>query len=156
MSNPEKTGFLNMPFAKKAKLRLWVSVVITAVGFILFTATWLGIFGDRINDEFTSGAYSGLGGGLMGAGIVTVIKYKRVLRDPARFKTAEIEDTDERTGFIMGKTYAATFYIGTAVTFITAFVAAIYNPTVAKTLISVLGVYGVALMISYFVIKKRY
>lgn len=150
------TGFFNMPFRKKVKVRLWFATAITMAGVIVFAVTWLGVFGDRINDEFVSGFYSGLGGGLIGAGVVTIIKARRMLRDPERFKAAEVEEKDERTIFVRDKTYVATTYIVMMTVIAALIVSMLFNTTVAMTLLGVLGVFGAAFIASYFVIKKRY
>lgn len=150
------TGLFNMPFRKKVKFRLWFAIAITVAGFILLASTWLGVFGDRINDEFVSGFYSGLGGGLMGGGIATIIKNRRMLNNPGRFNAAEIAEKDERTIFVTNKTYVATTYIVSMLVFAGVIISMLFNRTVAMTLLSVLGVFGVVFTTSYFIIKKRY
>ena len=52
--------------------------------------------------EYASGFYTGVGGGLIAASIITIIRNIRILKNPTKLKEREIYENDERNKMIGG------------------------------------------------------
>jgi len=154
-----KLGFGNMDFRKKVKMRIGFSAL-----FFVLGALTVGIvlsvdpFTSELTHDmsFASGFYFGLGFGLMGAGIATIIKNVRYLKNTEKFKAAEIANNDERNRYIANRTWSISAFIMISLTYLAVIIAGIYDTVIFSTLLAVLGVFGLVLLIVQIVLKKLY
>ena len=82
--------------------RLIASIVEIVVGIALWFCGAIGLI-----DSF----WGGMGGGLMGVGIIFLIRSIRYKRDPAYKEEYDIEMSDERNKFIRLKAWSWTGYL---------------------------------------------
>ena len=148
-----KLGFSNMDFRKKVKLRIWISAVLIVLGAIsVGTVFYLGLVGEG----FIAGFYFGLGFGLIGAGIATIIRNMIYLKNADKFKAAETIYRDERNRFIANKTWSLTALIMLFLLYAAVIVAGVYNIVVFGALLAVLGAFGLVLLVVQIILKKMY
>jgi len=148
-----KLGYKNTEFRKKIKLRIWFSAALIVLGALTVSAVYyFGLFGK----DFTSGFYFGLGFGLMGAGIATILKNLRYLKNADRFKAAETADQDERNRYITSRTWSVSAFIMLVLIYIAIIITGIYNVVVFSTLLVVLGAFFLVLLIVKTTLKKIY
>ena len=154
-----KLGFGNMDFGKRVKMRIWGSAVLIvlgalAVGIVLFLES---LGAEYSHDtSFALGFYLGLGLGLIGAGSTTIIKNVRYLKNTDKFKAAEIAYKDERNRFISNKTWSVSAFTMLVLIYLAVIISGIYDIVVFRTLLAVLGVFGLVLLIVNTVLKKIY
>ena len=151
-----KLGFGKMDFRKKVKTRIWLSALLIVLGalsagVVLFAGTfgWHGL-------AFTNGFYLGLGFGLMAAGLVTILKNVRYLKNAEKFKVAEIADQDERNRFVSNRTWSLSAAIMLCLVYLAVIIAGMCNIVVFKTLLIVLGAFALVLLIVHIILKKIY
>jgi len=147
-------------FRKKIMIRIWLSALIAVLGAITLGIIYSNnLFqSDEIGhlDNFTRGFYFGMGFGLVGAGIATIIKSVMYLKNKEKYKAAEIQDKDERNRFIGLKTGTLSAFIMFFTIYAATIVSGIYNVVVFCTLLSVLGAFAVVMFIVSIVLKKIY
>lgn len=150
----------NKPFDKYVKNKIWLGGLIALAGiitFILMLSKMNGVFSGIITEHdasFASGFYTGIGGGLAGAGIATMIKFSRLLRNPEKYKMAEIEYHDERNRYIISRTFAVTTFISLFTLLLAVIIFGLIDYTIFVTLLCTLGVYALILFITYIVVRK--
>ena len=148
------------PFDHYVKTKIWLGGLIALTGvvtFILMIGSMYGVFTNVItsnSESFASGFYTGIGGGLAGAGIATVIKYARLLRNPQKFKMAEIEYHDERNRYIISRTFSLTTFISLFTLLLAVIVFGLIDHGIFITLLFTLGVYAMILFITYIIVSK--
>ena len=94
-------------YDKRCKMRIGISAGIMLLGFAALVVALL--YGDRIPTlykattdalSFINGFYTGIGGGLIAAGMITIIKNIRILRNPELKKERALYENDERNQLI--------------------------------------------------------
>lgn len=99
-------------FRKVTKRRLAVSVVLVLAGILIFVINeYTRRAGITKVPEFYQGMFSGMGAGLVGAGLAQVIRFYRLLKDDAKLKAARISETDERLNAINDKALKAALAV---------------------------------------------
>ena len=154
-----KLGYGNMDFGKRVKMRIWGSVLLIVLGAL---AVGIVLFLEPLSTEyshdmsFVLGFYFGLGFGLIGAGTATIIKNTRYLKSTDKFKAAEIAYKDERNRFISNKTLSVSALTMLILTYLAVIISGIYNIVIFRTLLAVLGVFGLVLLTVSTILKKMY
>ena len=154
-----KLGFGNMDFGKRVKMRIWGSALLIVLGAL---AVGIVLFLEPLSTEyshdmsFVLGFYFGSGLGFIAAGTATIIKNTIYLKSTAKFKAAEIAYKDERNRFISNKTWSVSAFTMLALTYLAVIISGIYDIVVLRTLIAVLGVFGLTLLVVNTVLKKIY
>jgi len=155
----DKLGFGNMDFRKKVKLRIYFSALLIVLGALAvgIVLSFEPFAADIAHDKsFTQGFYFGMGFGLIGAGIATIIKNMRYLKSAEKFKAAEIAAKDERNRYIANRTWSISAFIMLFLIYMAVIIAGMYNMLVFSTLLAVLGAYGLILLIVHIILKKMY
>lgn len=148
------------PFDKYVKNKIWIGGLLALVGiatFILMLCKMNGVFSNIITEHHTSfanGFYTGIGGGLAGAGLATMFRFGRLLRNPEKYKIAEIEYHDERNRYIISRTFSLTTFISLFTLLAAVIVFGLIDFTIFVTLLCALAVYAVILLITYIVVSK--
>lgn len=104
--------------------------------------------------EYIPGFYGGTGVGLMAAGIITVMRNMRYLKDPELRKARKIYETDERNRLLGLRCWAYTGYTVMILLYIGILVSGFISLTVSRTLMAVIACYGVILVIFRRMLQK--
>lgn len=147
-------------FEKRCRRR-----IITGVLFALLGAAALGMaFISRSHvlvlylepgyREYIPGFYGGTGAGLIAAGIITVIRNVKYLKNPELFKARKIYETDERNRLLGLRCWAYTGYTVMLVLYIGILVSGFISLTVSRTLMVVIACYAVILVIFRRLLQK--
>ena len=143
-----------MEFTKRCRLR-----AICSIGFIILGAAalvvsflygnQLPVLGEITADEqdFARGFYTGIGFGVIAAGLVTLIKNIRFLKNADLRKKRALYEDDERNRMIGTKCWAYAGYTLFLCLYVGILAAGFFNMTVLKVLLAVFGVYGGLLLI---------
>lgn len=67
--------------------------------------------GETFRADFLSGVYCGVGGSVLFASVVGIIKTSRLLRDTVKLRRERIKEGDERNEQIAGKAYKTAGFI---------------------------------------------
>ena len=97
---------------KKIKNRIIYSVCLVVLGVVSAVLGVLGVgsFLPIEMSEYIGGFYTGTGTGLIVAGIITIIRNVRILKDEKLLKEKDIFENDERNKLIGLKTWSYTGY----------------------------------------------
>ena len=148
--------FFAMDYIRKVKLRIGVSALIILLGLASIVMSFM--FKDVLliatNNSFANGFYAGMGGGLIGAGIATLIKNAKLLKDADKRKEAEIQEKDERNLYISLNAWKYTGFAMLYILYIGIIISGFINVTVFLTLLCVFGVAGLCMLISYLILRK--
>lgn len=145
----------NITFEKKVKWTIRASIAIALLG-VLTVVLWTVFSTQEADLGFSEGFYVGLGGGLIGAGTVTLIKNLCLLRNKERFHKAEIEFLDERNRFISRRVWSTGGFSFGVLLYLAVIVAGLCDLTVFATLLCTLGVLMLTLLITKIVLSKLY
>lgn len=149
----------SIDFEKRCRMRITLGFVMAVLGLIaiiiVIAADQLPVlFLEEGSRDFMDGFYVGVGGGLMGAGLVTAIKNIRYLKVPDIRKKQEIIETDERNRMLGLRCWAYAGYSFFLVLYIGMLVAGLISQTVLMVLLVVGAVYGVLLLIFRILLQK--
>lgn len=150
-----RINFSNTSYKNKVIIKNFISIGIVLLGIASLTLSIcmkMGII-NSIND-FSNGFYTGTGGGLIGAGIATIIKNVILLRNEEKLKKAEIESNDERNKLIGQKTLSISAIIGFFIIYICLIISGFYNEVVFSTLLCCLGGIGLIAFVVYIILNK--
>ncbi len=109
---------------------------------------------DKIND-FTSGFYTGVGGGLIGASIVFILRFRKLLKDDELRRKARIAINDERNIQINTEAMKIATFAAFVGVYITIFIAAAIEPLFAIALSLVALAVMIVYLIACFVLSKK-
>lgn len=129
---------------KKIKNRIAYSVCLMVLGVISLILGLGGVLPVEMS-EYMSGFYTGVGGGLIAASLITVIRNIRTLKNPELLKEKEIYENDERNKMIGLKTWSYAGYAMFVVLYVGMLVAGFVGEMVLNTLLVTLGLYALCL-----------
>ena len=95
-----------------------------------------------------------MGFGVIVAGVITIIKNVRLLKNPEKLKEREIYESDERNKMIGLKTWSYAGYAMFILLYIAQMVAGAFNVMVMNTLLAVLRVFALCLFFSRVILSK--
>jgi len=143
-----------MEYTKKCKLRIGIGIGIVFLGVIaLFASVMYGTKipvlypGSSENQEFVRGFYTGTGGGLIAAAIITIIKNYRLLKNEDKRRERALYENDERNRLIGMKCWAYSGYAMFLLLYVGILVSGFINILILKTLLGVLALHGLLLLI---------
>lgn len=147
MSQTKKT------IEKKIKNRIVYCVCLIALGAASLVLGLGNILPVEMS-EYIGGYYLGLGSGLIAAGIITIIRHVRTLRDPEQLKAKEIYENDERNKMIGLKAWSYTGYAMFLILYVGMLVAGFVSEMVLNTLLVILGLYALCLFFAKMYCQK--
>lgn len=139
-------------FEKRCKLRIKLGIGLAVLGFLALLAVVVYeqipvIYLEENGQDFIHGFYTGVGFGLIGAGIATAIKNRRYLKNPDLKKQRAIYETDERNRMLGLRCWAYTGYSFLFILYIGLLAAGFFGRTVLSVLLVVMAVYALLLLI---------
>lgn len=140
-------------FEKRCRNRIIFGSVITVLGAVTFALVFLMDMEPGASD-FVPGFYTGIGGGFFGAGVITVVKNYRYLKNPELNRKRKIYETDERNRMLGLRCWAYAGYSMFLFLYIGVIVSGFISVTAMKVLLSVAGVYGILLLVFRRVLQK--
>lgn len=141
---------------KKIKNRIIYSVCLVVLGVVSAVLGVLGV-GNLLPIEmsdYISGFYSGTGCGLIIAGIITIIRNVRILKDEKLLKEKDIFENDERNKLIGLKTWSYTGYAMFLILYVGLLVGGFIGETVLNTILVIIGIYALCLFLAGLYCKK--
>lgn len=137
---------------KKDKSMRWI-----IVAGILLAA--LGFLGEHMwtvaVDDYMLGVYSGVGCGLIVAGIALGIRHRRLMKDEERLKKARLEASDERVQEIGKCAFRMAAWIMIIAMYALSLIGGLWYPILPKILLVMVCVFLVAYAVCYRVYEKR-
>lgn len=147
-------------FRASLKTRMWVYGVFTLVGFAVIVSAIIATGGALILEDnassYESGFGIGLGSAFVAAGLVSFLKTRGSLNNPARFRKAYTEYADERNRFVIMKTYQTASAVFIGLLALGVVVAVYLNPVVANTLAVCLSSFSIIVFVVQRVINRKY
>lgn len=144
---------MNMSIEKKIKIRIIYCVVLIVLGVVsLYVGNFIPL--NTGDPEYSAGYYTGLGFGVIAAGVITIIKNVRLLKNPEKLKEREIYESDERNKMIGLKTWSYAGYAMFILLYIAQMVAGVFNVLVMNTLLAVLALFALCLFFSRVILSK--
>lgn len=154
-------GSSAMDYTKRCKLRIVAGAGLIILGVIaLVTASMYGtmlsayISENPDGSDFVQGFYTGIGGGLIVAAAITIIRNYQYLKNPEKRKVRELYENDERNRLIGTKCWAYAGYALFLALYVGILVAGFINVLILKVLLGVLAVYGIFLLLFRILLQK--
>lgn len=108
-----------------------------------------------LDGGFLSGFYAGLGGGALAAGLYNLIDTRRMLKNPARLRAAEIKETDERNQAVALHALSATAWILMAALYVVLLVSVFFSRVVFWTVFGLGAVFFVTLALTWLYYNRK-
>lgn len=132
---------------------MWVVIVIGLItAVIAFCAEF---FADIKLDDFMLGVYSGVGVGLVAAGVVMLVRNRRLLKDETKLKVARLKVTDERNVEIASCSIKIATITLVAAIYAMFLIGGFFYPIVSKFMVLLLLVFFLTYYIAYSALNKR-
>lgn len=154
--------FIETPidFDKRCRNRMVIGGLIAALGAVtlllpLVVDQFPVLFLEPGYREFVPGFYSGIGGGFLAAGLITVARNYRYLKDPEQKQKRKIYETDERNRMLGLRCWAYAGYSMFLFLYLGVIVSSFVSLTAMKVLLGVAGVYGILLLIFRRLLQKH-
>lgn len=148
-------------FEKRCRNRIIVGSVMAVLGAVTFALAFLMdlvpafvVLLEPGWSDFVPGFYTGIGGGFLGAGVITVVKNYRYLKNPELNKKQKIYETDERNRMLGLRCWAYAGYSMFLFLYIGVIVSGFISVTAMKVLLGVAGMYGVLLLVFRRILQK--
>ena len=143
-------------FRKVTKRRLAISIVLVIAGILILVINeYTRHAGITKVPEFYQGMFSGMGAGLIGAGIAQIIRYIKLLKDEAKLKEARISETDERLNAINDKALKAALAIMLIAMYVILIVGIFVDMQVTTVMSGLLILFLFAFIVANAIYSKR-
>ena len=148
-------------FEKRCRTRILVGAGIILLGVVALAAAFM--YGHKVmplilegenRTDFIRGFYTGSGCGLIAAGVITIIKNIRYLKNDELRKMRALEEGDERNQMIGQKCWAYAGYSLLLCLYVGILLSGYISFAVLQTLLVVLAVYGGLLLIFKILLNK--
>ena len=141
--------FIDSPidFEKRCRNRVWIGVLFLVLGAAALALSF--VARDRVMVM-----YLGTGAGLVAAGIISIIRNVKYLKNPELGKKRKIYETDERNRMLGLRCWAYTGYTMMLTLYIGILVSGFISLTVSKTLMVVAAFYAVVLFVFRRLLQK--
>ena len=138
---------------KIIKRKLIGSVICIVIGIVSLIFVVVNL--EKINEELLS-YFSGFSTAIIVIGIITLIKYTRVMKNERMSKKIENANNDERLKVINNESMAISFRISVIVEVVISIIAAIYNKMeIAEYLGFAIWFQMIVYLITYVIISKK-
>lgn len=154
--------FVDTPvdFERRCRNRIWISAGMVALGAVSLVLVLLTrgdfpvLYLEPGTRDFIPGFYTGLGCGLIGAGVITILKNMRYLKNPEAGKKRKITETDERNRMLGLRCWAYAGYTMFLLLYVGILIGGFVSVTVVKVLLAVGAVYGLLLLVFRLILQR--
>lgn len=138
---------------QKIKIRIIYAVILVVLGIASF---YVGLCVPLAsgNSDYSSGFYTGVGCGVIAAGIITIIRNLRLLKNKEALKRREIYESDERNRMIGLKCWSYAGYAMFILLYIALLFAGAVDVLVMNTILVILVAFAICLFVSRLVLEK--
>lgn len=138
---------------QKLKMRMGFCIVFIVLGAAsLYVGNFVPLASG--NSNYSSGYYVGLGSGLIAAGVITIIKNLRLLKNKEALKKREIYESDERNRMIGLKAWSYAGYAMFILLYIALLFAGAINVMIMNTILVILAAFALCLFIAKCILNK--
>lgn len=139
-------------FEKRCRGRIALGIFIAALGALTMLLSPIVkhfpvLYLEQGHRGFVPGFYTGIGLGLLAAGVLTAIRNRRYLHDPKLKKTREIYETDERNRMLGLRCWAYAGYSMFLALYAGVIISGFISLTAMKILLAVAAVFSLLLLI---------
>lgn len=143
-------------FEKKLKMRILLSFILLLLGILSISVILIAKYGLEVTmNDYMIGFYTGTGGGLVGAGIITIIKNIRWLKDEKKRRAVQLEEYDERNEYLRLRTMSISAYCMIFLLYGGTVITGMLNETVSKTLLITMFIYTFMILMIYLIVRKQ-
>lgn len=142
-------------YRKTLKVSVRVFLGLAALGLVTLAVTLLVMNGQVAEEHDTAylqGVWCGIGSGLIAAGVILVLRTRRLLGDEAALRKAMLEAKDERNLAINQKAVAAAAGIGLVILYLVMLVVSFFD----RTLFQVLAACALGFILLFFAARAFY
>lgn len=138
-----------MEFEKKIKTRIAVAVIYILIGITLIIVSNLGIANNEYANPF--------GTVFLICGLVRIVQYVRLLKNPDAMEKRRISETDERNLLLMTQARSLSFSVYIICAGLAVMACFILNqPQTAQFIAYTICAYVVIYWICYMIVKRKY
>lgn len=138
------------------KSRIVIYIVLGLLGLASIAASMvLSYFYEEKIHDFTEGFFMGVGGGLIAASIVFILRFRKLLKDDELRRKARIAINDERNIQINTEAMKVASFAAFIGIYIAIFIAAVTQPTLAIILSVIVFAVIIVYLIACFVLSKK-
>ena len=138
-------------FEKRVKIRAIAGGILALLGVVSVNIVW----SCKVpSDSWTFGFYAGLGGGLTGAGLITMVKNIRLLKDPIRLSAVRNMEYDERNLYLRDKSMVITGMIMILGMYLATIIFGVIKPELSQVLLTIMGISLAVFVVVNLVIRK--
>lgn len=146
----------NEEYRKVVIMRMRIMVGLVIIGIITAAvAIYAEFYTDAVLGDHILGVYTGVGFGLIMAGIVLFLKHLFLLKNEAKLKESRLNSTDERVKEIESKAFRAAAYVMIVVLYLGALIGGIYIPELIRYLLLVMGAFLLAYVSTYSYYNRK-
>ena len=129
--------------------------MMAAAGLLTLALSLAGTASGLLEEDFLSGFYAGIGGGLLAGGLYAFINTRRTLKNPARLRAAEVKETDERNREVSLRALSATAWILLVVLYVVLLVSVFFNRTIFWTVFCLGAVFFVTMGLAWLYYNRK-
>lgn len=138
---------------QKIKLRIMYSALLCILGIAsLYVGNYIPLASN--NTTYSSEFYTGIGGGLVGASIIKIIRNIRLLKNKEALKKCEIYESDERNRMIGLKSWSYAGYAMFILLYIALLFAGTLDILIMNTLLVILAAFAACLFVSKCILNR--
>lgn len=145
---------LNKRFERKIKLRMVISLILVVFGMVSLGVSLYGAAMGMAGSDRIKGFYSGMGGGLIGAGTITFFRNLILLKNEEKRKIRQLVEYDERNRYLRSSTMTYSGYLMIGILYLGTVFAAFFNESLAVTLLTILGIYMAVIFMINIMLQK--
>lgn len=146
----------NAEYRKKLERQnkyMWGVIVIGVITAVV--AYCAEFFAEIKLDDFMLGVYSGVGVGLVAAGVGMLVRNRRLLGDENRLKEARLKVTDERNVEIASRAIKTATITLVAAVYAMFLIGGFFYPVISKFMMLLIAVFFLTYCVAYHVLNKR-
>lgn len=144
------TAKTNEEYKLVIKKRIKFMIGIIAIGIITTAvALYAELYMDAVISGHMLGFYTGVGTGLVVAGIIMLIKNRMLLGNEEKLKESRLRDTDERIQEIGNKAFRVATYVMLIAIYVTILIGGIFIPEIIKILMFIVCAFLLAYAIAF-------
>lgn len=135
--------------------RILINIAVILFGVITFIVTIIAESKELFAEDFMLGVYEGVGTGLVGAGVMLLIRNLIRLNNKDAAKKGRIEINDERNLEIYQKAIRIALFIMLIAIYIVMLIGGLWYPILTKVLSSLVCLFLFSYVVAYKMIEKK-